>query len=153
MAFCLAALTWNGFNGEATDQISYQLKVKDLFTQYEVCRDRGGAGCRGVLQEHESILACLGKEPTSEQDSVRLTVLDGHRREVAPPSQFLLIDDTHLTALSNSTLRTWLNNRRYNDVPAQLQLWVNAGGQVNNGLVNRRAAEIDIWRNANYTSP
>lgn len=44
-------------------------------------------------------------------------------------------------ALQNSTLRTLLNQGKYEQVPAQLMRWVNAGGKKYRGLERRRAAE------------
>jgi lysozyme len=44
-------------------------------------------------------------------------------------------------ALEKSTLRKLLNQGKYEQVPAQLMKWVNAGGKRYQGLVRRRAAE------------
>jgi lysozyme len=44
-------------------------------------------------------------------------------------------------ALERSTLRKVLNQGKYDQVPAQLMKWVNAGGVKYAGLVRRRAAE------------
>lgn len=43
--------------------------------------------------------------------------------------------------LKNSTLRRYINARRWADVPDELAKWNRAGGRVDAGLVKRRAAE------------
>lgn len=49
-------------------------------------------------------------------------------------------------AFSGSTLLKQLNQKLYNEVPAQLARWTRAGGRVVPGLVNRRNKEIALWR-------
>lgn len=48
-------------------------------------------------------------------------------------------------AFFSSTLRKVLNQCRYDLVPAQLMRWVRAGGNVVDGLVNRRNNEIKLF--------
>ena len=48
-------------------------------------------------------------------------------------------------AFETSTLVKLLNQGKYSEVPAQLRRWVYSGGKVNDGLKNRREAEINIW--------
>lgn len=48
-------------------------------------------------------------------------------------------------AFQSSTLLKLLNQQQYDDVPAQLLRWTRAGGQVVQGLVNRRDNEIKLW--------
>ena len=48
-------------------------------------------------------------------------------------------------AFQSSTLLKVLNQQQYDDVPAQLLRWTRAGGQVVQGLVNRRENEIKLW--------
>lgn len=48
-------------------------------------------------------------------------------------------------AFYSSTLRKVLNQGRYDLVPAQLMRWVRAGGNVVDGLVNRRNNEIKLF--------
>lgn len=48
-------------------------------------------------------------------------------------------------AFQSSTLLKVLNNQQYDEVPAQLLRWTRAGGQVVQGLVNRRQNEINLW--------
>jgi len=49
------------------------------------------------------------------------------------------------SAFKESTLVKLLNQGKYSEVPAQLRRWVHSGGKVNDGLKNRREAEIKIW--------
>ncbi len=57
----------------------------------------------------------------------------------------------------SSTLRKHLNAGRYDDVPEQLARWkyTTVGGHkvVSKGLVNRRAAEADLWAHGSMETP
>jgi len=48
-------------------------------------------------------------------------------------------------AFAGSTLLKVLNQKQYTEVPNQLLRWTKAGGQVVQGLVNRRQNEIKLW--------
>jgi len=48
-------------------------------------------------------------------------------------------------AFTASTLLKVLNQQQYAEVPTQFLRWVRAGGQVVQGLVNRRQNEISLW--------
>lgn len=48
-------------------------------------------------------------------------------------------------AFTGSTLLKVLNQSQYAGVPDQLRRWTRAGGQVVQGLVNRRENEIKLW--------
>lgn len=48
-------------------------------------------------------------------------------------------------AFHGSTLLKLLNQRQYNQVPAQLRRWIRDNGKVVQGLVNRREKEIVLW--------
>jgi lysozyme len=48
-------------------------------------------------------------------------------------------------AFTSSTLLKLLNQKQYDQVPTQLLRWTRAGGQVVQGLVNRRNNEIKLW--------
>ncbi|MEK6299483.1 MAG: lysozyme [Acidobacteriota bacterium] len=48
-------------------------------------------------------------------------------------------------AFTSSTLLKVLNQGQYDQVPTQLLRWTRAGGQVVQGLVNRRQNEINLW--------
>ena len=48
-------------------------------------------------------------------------------------------------AFKSSTLVRELNAGNHAKVPDELRRWVNAGGKVSRGLVNRRENEIKLW--------
>lgn len=48
-------------------------------------------------------------------------------------------------AFTSSTLLRVLNAGQYDQVPTQLMRWTRSGGQVVQGLVNRRQNEIKLW--------
>jgi lysozyme len=48
-------------------------------------------------------------------------------------------------AFAKNTLLKKLNGGGYGLVPACLQSWIFAGGKVEQGLVRRRAAEVELW--------
>jgi len=48
-------------------------------------------------------------------------------------------------AFVGSTVLKLLNQGQYDEVPAQLRRWNKAGGQVVQGLINRRENEIKLW--------
>lgn len=49
-------------------------------------------------------------------------------------------------AFLDSTLLKLLNKGHKSQVPAQLARWIYSGGRKIRGLVNRRAAEAELWR-------
>jgi len=53
--------------------------------------------------------------------------------------------NTGIQAFADSTLLKMLNQGNYDAVPDQLRRWVRAGGNVVQGLVNRRENEIKLW--------
>jgi lysozyme len=70
--------------------------------------------------------------------------------EALTPSQYaaLLSFVFNLGANPKWTLWKVLKARRFDEVPPQLMRFVNAGGRVVQGLVNRRAAECALWHDA-----
>ena len=50
-----------------------------------------------------------------------------------------------ISNFSSSKLVEVLNDRNFHAVPSQLRRWVHVNGKVNQGLVNRRNAEINMW--------
>ena len=48
-------------------------------------------------------------------------------------------------AFTASTLLKVLNQKQYAEVPTQFLRWVRSGGQVVQGLLNRRQNEISLW--------
>jgi lysozyme len=56
--------------------------------------------------------------------------------------------DFNTGALHRSTLLKRLNRGDYIGVPEELRKWVKAGGKTVPGLINRREAEVALWRSA-----
>lgn len=52
----------------------------------------------------------------------------------------------------SSTLLRVLNKRHYSQVPAQMMRWVHGNGGVVQGLINRRKAEVKVWREGDYSA-
>ena len=50
-----------------------------------------------------------------------------------------------VAAFTGSTLLKLANQGQYDQVPAQLRRWNKSGGQVVQGLINRREKEIKLW--------
>ena len=55
------------------------------------------------------------------------------------------------TNLNASTMLKVLNNKNYDQVPAQIKRWNKAGGQVLQGLVRRREAEALLFEGKDWT--
>jgi len=55
-------------------------------------------------------------------------------------------------ALGKSTLLKRVNARQFDQVPAEFMKWVNDNGKLVPGLVNRRRAEVALWRGITDTS-
>lgn len=53
-------------------------------------------------------------------------------------------------ALRSSTLLKKVNARAYDDVPEQFMRWVHGGGQLLDGLVARRTAEVKLWNGEDW---
>ena len=52
-----------------------------------------------------------------------------------------------------ATLWAELNAGKLDQVPAQLQRWIYAAGKIVPGLVNRRAAEVELWKTPDQEWP
>jgi lysozyme len=52
-----------------------------------------------------------------------------------------------VTAFRHSTLVKKINSNLFDQVPDQLRRWVYAGGQKQEGLVQRRESEVSQWLN------
>jgi GH24 family phage-related lysozyme (muramidase) len=48
-------------------------------------------------------------------------------------------------SFKDSTLLKRLNQRKYNEIPGEMKRWVKSEGKINNGLVNRRKFEADLF--------
>ena len=51
-----------------------------------------------------------------------------------------------VSSLKESTLLKRINAKDFDDVPNQFMRWVKAGGKTVQGLVNRRANEVKLWK-------
>ena len=60
-------------------------------------------------------------------------------------------DDVIAEGLGDSTLLKRLNAGNYESAATQFTLWVNAGGKVVRGLLNRRLAEQAMFVNGDYS--
>ena len=62
--------------------------------------------------------------------------------------------DFNTGALHSSTLLKKLNSGDYDSVPSELMRWVNDDGKKIQGLVNRRTAEVALWKSEKtHTEP
>ncbi len=104
----------------------------------------------------------------AEAEALLSDDLDEAERAVARLFEVPLSDHQHAVLVSwvfnigvgnaaASTLRKHLNAGRYDDVPEQLARWkyTTVGGHkvVSKGLVNRRAAEADLWAHGSMEAP
>lgn len=53
--------------------------------------------------------------------------------------------------LKESTLRKRINENNFADVPYQIRRWNRAAGEVLDGLVRRRSAEVLLWQGHDWT--
>ncbi len=49
------------------------------------------------------------------------------------------------SAFYKSTLLKKINSGKFEDIPNEFKKWVYAGGEISNGLINRRNAEVELW--------
>jgi hypothetical protein len=70
--------------------------------------------------------------------------------EALTPAQYAALLSFVFNLGANASWTIWkvLKARRFEEVPPQLMRFVNAGGRVVRGLVNRRAAECALWHEA-----
>lgn len=61
--------------------------------------------------------------------------------------------DFNTGAIHKSTLLKKLNKGDYAAVPSELMKWVNDNGRKIQGLVNRRKAEVTLWRSGAASAP
>lgn len=92
---------------------------------------------RSDLSTAETAVAQMVKVPLSDEQHAALVSF---------------VFNVGVTAFAKSTLLKVLNDGAYDEVPAQLQRWVFAGGKRTPGLVNRRAAEAGLWAKGAYVN-
>lgn len=75
--------------------------------------------------------------------------------EALTASQYAALLSFAFNLGANPKWRIWkvLKARRFDEVPPQLMRFVNAGGRVVQGLVNRRAAECALWHEPAQAAP
>jgi lysozyme len=92
----------------------------------------------------QQVLDLLSQDVQPAQKTVNTNV-----KVALNPNQFdTLVSFTFnvgVAAFTGSTLLKLLNQAQYAEVPNQLLRWTRAGGQVVQGLVNRRQNEIKLW--------
>lgn len=142
---------WEGLRTEVYDDAAGlpTIGVGHLLTQNE--RDTGRITIKGQAVDYQQGL--------SEQQVLDLLAQDLERFEAAVndgvqvalnQNQFdALVSfafNVGRQAFKSSTLLKKLNQGLYDEVPAQLRRWNKAGGNVIQGLVNRREKEIALWQ-------
>jgi lysozyme len=92
----------------------------------------------------QQVLDLLSQDVQPAQKTVNTNV-----KVALSPNQFdTLVSFTFnvgVAAFIGSTLLKLLNQAHYAEVPNQLLRWTRTGGQVVQGLVNRRQNEIKLW--------
>ena len=142
---------WEGLRTEVYDDAAGlpTIGVGHLLTQNE--RDTGRITIKGQAVDYQQGL--------SEQQVLDLLAQDLERFEAAVndgvqvalnQNQFdALVSfafNVGRQAFKSSTLLKKLNQGLYDEVPAQLRRWNKTGGNVIQGLVNRREKEIALWQ-------
>lgn len=100
---------------------------------------------------HEEAMELLREDIKTAADCVSTSVLvplEQHQFDALVSFVF----NVGSGAFIRSTLLRVLNDENYDEVFRQLPLWKRAGGKVLQGLIRRRAAEVEIWRFRNYSS-
>jgi lysozyme len=141
---------WEGFKpimykdaaGLPTIGVGHLLKQDELAS--------GKININGVPVEYaaglsdEQVTALLGQDLEPAENAVN----SGAKVELSQNQFDALVSFTFNTgtqAFADSTLLKMLNQGNYDAVPDQLRRWVRAGGNVIQGLVNRRENEIKLW--------
>ncbi len=142
---------WEGLRTEVYDDAAGlpTIGVGHLLTKNE--RDTGRITIKGQAVDYQQGL--------SEQQVLDLLAQDLERFEAAVndgvqvalnQNQFdALVSfafNVGRQAFKSSTLLKKLNQGLYDEVPEQLRRWNKAGGNVIQGLVNRREKEIALWQ-------
>ena len=111
---------------------------------YEVVRDVGSRVNFHDGLTDEQVLSLLARDVRRFEKAVTAAVTSG-----LPQDQFdalvSLCFNIGVSAFRGGTLLKVLNQGRFDDVPSELRKWTKAGGQIVQGLVNRREKEIALW--------
>lgn len=102
------------------------------------------AECAGLLQvDALDAMGCV-------RDAVKVP-LTAHQRAALTSFVFNVGQNAFLHGGPQGgpcTLLALLNQGKYDQVPKQLMRWVHDNGEVVQGLVNRRAAEVALWNSS-----
>lgn len=140
-----------------------------LIKQWEGCRLTAYRDVAGILTigygSTGSHVAPGMKITQAEADRLLVKDLDRFERAVDTLVKVALADNQFAALVSfafnvgegkggfaTSTLLKKLNAGSYDAVPAELMKWVNAGGKMVKGLVNRRSAEAGLWAKGAFVS-
>lgn len=97
-------------------------------------------------------LVLLGKDLAIAESAVNvacyraLAILSAHQFDALVSLAFNIGG----LAFANSSLHYAVNEGRWNEVTHMFAAWNKAGGNVVQGLVNRRAAEAKLWETGEY---
>ena len=121
----------------------------------------------GHLIHHGPISGVISEQPflngITEQQATELLRQDLKPREILVNSSVLVPLFQHEydakvifcfnignNGFSSSGALRKLNAGKYSEVPDEMMKWNKAGGQVSQGLINRRTEEVEIFTNADY---
>ena len=141
---------WEGFKSKVYKDSAGlpTIGVGHLLTQSE--RTSGAIVINGLAVQYadgltdQQVLDLLSQDVQPAEQAVNIGVkvaLDQNQFDALVSFTF----NTGTGAFSSSTLLKVLNQGQYDQVPDQLRRWNKAGGQVVQGLVNRRENEIKLW--------
>jgi lysozyme len=141
---------WEGFKSKVYKDSAGlpTIGVGHLLTQSE--RTSGAIVINGLAVQYadgltdQQVLDLLSQDVQPAEQAVNNGVkvaLDQNQFDALVSFTF----NTGTGAFSSSTLLKVLNQGQYDQVPDQLRRWNKAGGQVVQGLVNRRENEIKLW--------
>ena len=144
-------MEWEGFKTEIYKD-SAGLKtigVGHLLTQdelafYEVALDDGSRVNFHDGLTDEQVLSLLARDVRRFEKAVTDAVTSGLTQDQFDALVSLCFN-IGVSAFRGSTLLKVLNQGRFDDVPSELRKWTKAGGQIVQGLVNRREKEIALW--------
>jgi lysozyme len=141
---------WEGFKpkfykdaaGLPTIGVGHLLKKDELASGTITIHDVPVAYTDGLTDEQVTVL--LGQDLHPAENAVNSgakVALNQNQFDALVAFTF----NTGIQAFTDSTLLKMLNQGNYDAVPDQLRRWVRAGGNVIQGLVNRRENEIKLW--------
>ena len=144
-------MEWEGFKAEIYKD-SAGLKtigVGHLLTQdelalYEVALDDGSHVNFHDGLTDEQVLSLLARDVRKFEKAVTDAVTSDLTQDQFDAVVSFAFN-VGVSAFRGSKLLKVLNQGRFSDVPNELRKWTKAGGQIVQGLVNRREKEIALW--------